>query len=111
LIVPFVDPVGVVIAEDATVILSRDMRQKKSQVVFHDLVFRVDPNLFPKYANASGAPKPSDIIGILTESFLSPHYDPTPDDASDATPASSCTRAFGPLRLIDAFLSIIRSCG
>lgn len=70
---PFVDAMCIVIAEDATVILRKHMRQKKVEVVFHDLIVRVNPNLFAKYADALSAPKSSDIIGVLAEFCLSYH--------------------------------------
>jgi hypothetical protein len=71
--VPFVDAVCIVIAEDTTVILYKHMRQQKGEVIFHDLVFRVHPNLLPKYAYAVCAPEPRDIIGIFAEIRLPSH--------------------------------------
>jgi hypothetical protein len=64
---PFVDTMRIVTAEYSAVILCKHVGQKESEIVFHNLVFRVNPILFPKNADPSSAPKPSCIIGLLSE--------------------------------------------
>ena len=48
----------IIIAKNATVIPGKHMGQQKREIIFHNLVFLVNPNFFPKDADTSSAPKP-----------------------------------------------------
>jgi hypothetical protein len=69
----FVNVMRVIVAKNTAMIHLGYVRQEKGEVVVLHFPFTVDPNLFPKNANASRAPEPGLVIGVLAEMTLSPH--------------------------------------
>jgi hypothetical protein len=69
----FMDAVRVVEAEHATVIGSKQMRQKEGKIVANDQVLLVNPNLFTHDTGPTRTPKLKFVVGLLAQARLSSH--------------------------------------
>jgi hypothetical protein len=69
-----VNTVCVVEAQDAAIVDSKQMGQKESEVVAHDLTLCVDPDFLANDGGPTRTPKLAFIVGVFAKANPSPHW-------------------------------------